>query len=176
MQNGFVKIHRQILKNPIVCKDSDYFSVWCYLLLTATHKEIKVENCGETKTLKPGQLITGCQHIGQQFGINQKKVQRILERFKNEQMIVQTTNRGKGRIITILNWAEYQDTVQTNVQTMSKECPKSVQTMSNNKNVKNIKNKKENIKEKNSHSASLAAGMGEMTDEERKKHIEMLRR
>ena len=37
---GWIKIHRKILDNPIICKDSDYLSVWIYLLLNATHKEI----------------------------------------------------------------------------------------------------------------------------------------
>ena len=37
---GWIKMHRKILDNPIICKDSDYLSVWIYLLLNATHKEI----------------------------------------------------------------------------------------------------------------------------------------
>ena len=36
---GWICLHRKILENPIICKDSDYFTVWCYLLLTATHKD-----------------------------------------------------------------------------------------------------------------------------------------
>ena len=36
---GWIKIHRKILENPIVCKDADYLAVWFYLLLNATHKE-----------------------------------------------------------------------------------------------------------------------------------------
>ena len=31
---GWIKLHRKMLDNPIVCKDSDYLAVWIYLLLT----------------------------------------------------------------------------------------------------------------------------------------------
>ena len=30
---GWIKIHRKMLENPIICKDSDYLSIWIYLLL-----------------------------------------------------------------------------------------------------------------------------------------------
>ena len=56
---GWIKVHRKILENPIVCKDSDYFSVWTYLLLNATHKEIPAVFKGKKILLQPGQLITG---------------------------------------------------------------------------------------------------------------------
>lgn len=173
--NGFVKIHRKMLDNPVVCKDSDYFAVWGYLLLKATHKEINVENCGETKTLKAGQLITGCQAIGTQFNVNQKKVQRILERFESERMIDQITYPRKGRIITILNWSDYQGGVQINDRIMSECCPNDVQIVSNNKNVKNDKNKKENKKEKVSQSAVRAAELGITVEEYQKRTAELRR-
>jgi len=34
---GWISLHRQLLNNPTVCKDSDYLAVWVYLLLNATH-------------------------------------------------------------------------------------------------------------------------------------------
>jgi len=37
---GWIKLYRKILENPIATKDTDYFAVWIYLLLKATHKEI----------------------------------------------------------------------------------------------------------------------------------------
>ena len=38
---GWIKLNRKVLNNPIVTKDSEYFSVWCLLLLLATHKDIE---------------------------------------------------------------------------------------------------------------------------------------
>ena len=57
--DGWVKIHRKILDNPIVCKDSDYLAVWVYLLLNATHQEYDTLFKGKRMTLQKGQLITG---------------------------------------------------------------------------------------------------------------------
>lgn len=151
MQNGFVKLYRKMLDNPVVCKDCDYFAVWCYLLLNATHKEINVDNCGETKTLQAGQFITGCQAISKKLNVSESKVKRILERFKIERMIEQITYPRKGRIITILNWSEYQDNDRINERLVDECWTNSERLVDGNKNVKNdknVKNIKENIKRK----------------------------
>ena len=59
MSDGWIKLHRKILENPVVCKDADYLAVWIYLLLKATHDEIQMIFRGEKIRLRPGQLITG---------------------------------------------------------------------------------------------------------------------
>lgn len=51
--NGWIKLNRKILDNPIVNKDSDYFSIWCHLLLLATHSEIPKMFKGEKIILQP---------------------------------------------------------------------------------------------------------------------------
>lgn len=50
---GWVKLHRKLLDNPIVCKDSDHLAVWIYLMLNATHKEYDVLFNNKRITLKP---------------------------------------------------------------------------------------------------------------------------
>jgi len=109
--NGWIKAHRSVLDNPISCKDSDYFAVWMYLLLEATHKEHEKVFKGEKIVLKPGQLITGRKVISEKFGISESKVQRILKALENEQQIEQQTCN-KNRLITIINWDRYQDNEQ----------------------------------------------------------------
>ena len=47
------QLNRKMLDNPIVCKDAEYFSVWCLLLLLATHKEIDKIFKGKKIKLKP---------------------------------------------------------------------------------------------------------------------------
>ena len=78
MNNGYIKLHRKILDNPIVMKDAEYFAVWIYLLLNATHKDMPAIFKGEKIILKPGQLIVGCKSIGNELGINYVKIHRIL--------------------------------------------------------------------------------------------------
>lgn len=108
MNSGYIKIHRKILDNPVVMKDSDHLSVWIYLLLHATHKEMNVTFGGKKIILKPGQLITGARAIAKDLKLNKDKIQRILNEFKSDTQI-DTQKNSKGRLITLLNWDLYQN-------------------------------------------------------------------
>lgn len=105
---GWVKMYRDILENPIVCKDSEYFAIWSYLLLQAVHADKDAVFAGERITLKPGQLITGRKQIAKHFKISESKVQRVLKVFEEENQITQTSSN-KNRLISILNWAQFQE-------------------------------------------------------------------
>lgn len=104
---GWIKIYRKMLENPIICKDSDYLAVWIYLLLNATHQEIPALFKGEKIKLQPGQLITGRKAIANKLKISESKVYRILKCYKIEHQIEQQTSSSKS-LITILKWDEYQ--------------------------------------------------------------------
>lgn len=51
--DGWIKLHRKMLDNPIVWKDNDHLAVWIYLLLNASHKDTDVLFKGKRTTLKP---------------------------------------------------------------------------------------------------------------------------
>lgn len=127
---GYIKLHRKILDSPIVCKDSDYFSVWIYLLLNATHKEIPAIFKKEKIILRPGQLITGRISIANKLKISESKVKRILIELENDQQIDRQRSN-KNSLISIINWEQYQKNDQL------KE-PTNDQQVTTNKNVKNI--------------------------------------
>ncbi len=137
--DGFIKLHRKILDNPVVCKDAEYFAIWGYLLLNATHKDYQTMFKGEKITLNPGQLITGRKVISTKFNINESKVQRVLKKLENEQQIEQQTSN-ENRLITILNWSEYQQGEQQYELPVNNERTTSEQPVNTNKNVKNVKN------------------------------------
>lgn len=141
---GWVKWHRKVLDNPIIMKDKDYFAIWGYLLLKATHKKYDTIFKGKRITLKPGQLIVGRKSIAQILKIDESKVQRILKTFENEQQIEQQTT-SQNRLISIVNWNEYQESEQQNEQQVNNDCTTSEQRVNTNKNVKNIKNEEEKI-------------------------------
>ena len=144
-----------MLDNPVVCKDSEYFAVWCYLLLNATHKEQPVLFKGKKIILKPGQLITGRIKIAEHFKISESKVQRILKSFESEQQIEQQISN-KNRLITILKWNLYQcgeqqieQQVNNNRTTTEHQADNNrttteqqLNTNKNDKNDKNVKNDK----------------------------------
>ena len=140
---GYIKLHRKILENPIVCKDNDYFAVWIYLLLNATHKNHKVIFKNKQIIMKPGQLIIGRKKIANEQHINESKVERILKTLKNEHQIEQQTS-SRNRLITILNWDLYQKSEQQNEQQVNNKRTTSEQQVNTNKNDKNVKNDKNN--------------------------------
>jgi DNA-binding MarR family transcriptional regulator len=102
---------------------------------------------GNKITLHSGQLLTGRKAIAKQFSIDESKVQRVLKKLEIEQQIEQQTSN-ENRLITILNWTEYQQSEQQIEQPVNNECTTSEQPVNTNKNVKNEKNEK-NIKNNN---------------------------
>ena len=107
MVNGWIKIHRKILDNRVVCKDADHMAVWMYLLLNASHNAHSQLYGGKTVELRPGQLITGRRVIGERLNINEIKVKRILKLFQeNGQISIEGAKAGS--LISILAWKEYQ--------------------------------------------------------------------
>ena len=138
---GWIKLHRKTLENPIITKDSDYLSVWIYLLLNATHQEHDTLFKGKRITLQKGQLITGIISISKNLKINKDKVQRILKSFENDKQITQQTSN-RNRLVTILNWDRYQEVDKQNDKQVINKCETDDKQLITNKNVKNIKNDK----------------------------------
>lgn len=140
---GYIKLYRKLLENPIVCKDGDYLAVWIYILLNATHKEMPSIFKGNKIILKPGQLLTGRKAIGAKLKISESKVHRILKCYESEHMIEQHTSN-QNRLVTVLNWELYQGSEQQNEQQMNNQRTTSEQRVNTNKNDKNVKNDKNN--------------------------------
>lgn len=138
---GWIKLHRKVLDNPIACKDSDHMAVWSYLLLMATHKEYSTLLDGRSIKLEPGQLITGRKVIADKFKISESKVQRILKLFESEQQIEQLTS-ATSRLISVRSWDEYQTGEQpfeqpvNNYRTTSEQPVNTIQECNNDKNDK----------------------------------------
>lgn len=136
---GYIKMYRSILDNPIVCKDSEVFAIWCYLLLEATHNEYETLFGNERIVVKKGQLITSRKSISNHFKINESKCERVFTLLKNEQMIEQQSST-KNRLFTILNWDKYQIGEQQNELQVNNNRTTSEQQVNTNNNYKNIKN------------------------------------
>lgn len=147
---GWICLYRKILENPIICKDSDYFAVWCYLLLSATHKDMNVIFGGDKIILREGQLITGRKVIAEKFKISESKVKRILIDLENDQQIDRQRSN-KNSLVTIINWNKYQSVDQQNDQQVTNKWPASDQQVTTNNNVNNINNitMKQDIEKKN---------------------------
>lgn len=133
--SGWVKLYRQTLDNPIVCKDTETFAVWCYLLLMAAHKQRKVLFNNGVVELDEGQLITGRKTISEKFYISESKVQRILKLLESEHQIEQQTS-SKNRLISIVNWHKYQASEHQSEQQVNNERTTSEQQVNTYKNIR----------------------------------------
>ena len=136
---GWIKLHRKMLDNPIVCKDAETIAIWIYLLLNATHKEASAVFKGKKIDLQPGQLITGRKSMASKLKISESKIQRTLNCFESEHQIKQQMSN-QNRLITILRWNEYQGGELHLEHQMNNERTTDEQPVNTNKNVKNDKN------------------------------------
>lgn len=127
--NGWIKLHRKMLDNPVVMNSPENLALWVYLLLNASHDEHYTMFGGKKIALQAGQLATGRKKLAKILHCNEYKIERILSCFESERMIAQTQKSGVGRIITITAWSEYQIDAQTNAQTLHELCTNSARTL-----------------------------------------------
>lgn len=140
MENGWIKLHRKINENPIF-KRSSYFHLWVALLLNANHKDNKMIWNGNLIVIKEGQLITGRKSLSEETGIPESTIEDILGYLETQQQIQQQKTT-KYRLITILNWKDYQHSdIKSNNKTTTKQQQADTNKNDNkDKNVKNIPN------------------------------------
>lgn len=106
MDNGWICIHRKLLKNPMVEKPM-YFSLWIILLLKANHEARKFIWNGKTIDVPAGSFVTGRKKLSTETGIPETTMERILNYFESEKQIGQQKTT-KYRLISILRWKDYQ--------------------------------------------------------------------
>ena len=136
MEQGWIKLHRKLLENPISHKPL-WGWLWVVLLLKANHADVETIWNGQGKTIEAGSFITGRKVLSVESGLSESTIERILDYLtKSGQIGQQKTN--KYRLITILKWKEYQIVEQ------QKDNKKTTdgQQKDTNKNVKNDKNEK----------------------------------
>jgi len=140
MSLGWIKLHRRLLDHPRFT-DEGWLRVWVALLLLANHSkdgQRRIFKGGEI-VLKPGQLLTSRDSLARTAGLHPSSVERVLAKLKTEQQIEQQADN-KSRLITILSWAEYQDTEQQIEQPANNSRTASEQPANTHKNVKKEKN------------------------------------
>lgn len=112
--NGWIKLHRKI-QDKGYYKNSKFIHLWIHLLLKANHEPRQFMWNKEIIVIKEGQFITGRKQLSEETGISETSIERILNLLENEHQIGQQKTN-KYRLITILNWKEYQTSGQENGQ------------------------------------------------------------
>lgn len=132
---GWVKIHRTILEKGWSNKP-DFVALWVFILLQASHEKREYFWNGKNIILNPGQFISGRLKIAANTGIQESKVERILKCFESEQQIEQLKT-ASSRLITIVNWKEYQESEQPFEQRVNNKRTTSEQPVNTKQELKN---------------------------------------
>lgn len=107
MEQGWIKIHRKLLSNPLLSKPI-WAWLWVVLLLKTNHKKKQIIWNGQNIVIESGQFITGRKQLSEESGIPESTIERILSYLESEHQIGQQKTT-KYRLITILNWNKYQN-------------------------------------------------------------------
>jgi hypothetical protein len=140
MHRGYIKLWRKIRDNPRL-KDPDYLALWIWILIESTHSPDDQILGKERITCMPGQFTTGRKQLSSLSGISESKVERLLNLMESEQQIEQRKT-SVNRLITVINWKDYQSSEQRNEQQVNNDRTTSeqqVNTLKEHKNKKNIR-------------------------------------
>lgn len=107
MSNGWIKLYRKTLDNPIVMKDGDHLAIWIYLLLHVVYQPEDRLFGSERITLEPGQEVFTLTQISEDLGVSKSKCKRVLDEFVSETQVKRETSN-KNTLISIVGWDKYQ--------------------------------------------------------------------
>jgi hypothetical protein len=169
MNNGWVKLHRKILENPIASK-GEWAWLWVTLLLKANHEGKEFFWNGKKLFCGSGQLVTGREELARQCGMSSSSVERALNYFQSEHQIEQQKTT-KYRLITVLNWKEYQtlDNKTDSKKTANEHQKDTNKNYKNEKNEKNTPSKVETLHEYNHLGSEIIKEM-ELVDPKNKQY------
>lgn len=103
MENGFIVLHRKIIKWEWYT-DNNVFKLFLHLLLRANHEDKYWRGI----LVKRGQLITSIKHLSDETGLSIKQVRTALDKLKSTGEVV---SKGQSRytLVTIEKYSDYQD-------------------------------------------------------------------
>ncbi len=136
MENGFISLHRKLLKNPIAQKPA-WLALWVHLLMRANWEETTIIWNGSLKRIERGSFVTGRNSMAKESGISASTIEDILKYLESQHQIRQLKNN-KYRVITILNYDKYQksDSKGNNQPTSSRHLADTDNNNNNNNNNK----------------------------------------
>lgn len=109
----------------------------------ANHSSKQWEWLGEKFEVLPGQFITSIDSIKSKAGknISSQNVRTSLKRFEKLGFLTNKSTK-TGRLITVVNWAFYQDENSDLTKQVTKTSQRANKDLTPNKNDKNVKNEK----------------------------------
>lgn len=150
MQQGWIKLHRQIQENAIWSGNEpfDCRSAWIDLILLANHEPKEILLNGTLTTIQRGQLHRSQMFLAERWHWSRKRIKKYLSMLKNAEMIdflASTNGTTRGTTITIVNYDKYQFEGTTEVSTGVSTGEQQRSHKQEIKNDKNVKNEKKDI-------------------------------
>lgn len=111
-KTGFIPLYRSVLKKPWA-KDVYLRTLWENLLFAAAHQPYTAQFKGRQWELQTGQLVTTSADLGLNLcdrngkPVSRDAIDRMLDVFEREGMISRVGERRKGTVITITNYGDY---------------------------------------------------------------------
>ena len=141
-KEGWIKTYRKIQDCWIwqIDEPFDKRSAWIDLLLSANHKDVKLQFNNELILVERGQFITSIRKLSVRWKWSYDKVSRFLKLLESDGMLKKESDKFR-TLVTIEKYEVYQDMPNTNRTPISKptsERPEHQQVT--NKNEKNDKN------------------------------------
>lgn len=143
MNNGWIKLHRQLFESKIWFSEPfTKAQAWVDLFANANHKSGSFWIRGNEVKLERGQIGWSELTMCKRWSWSKNKVRRFLNYLETEQQIVQQKDRFITTIITILNYDKYQnETPDDTAEGQQKDSRRYInKNDKKNKNVKNDKN------------------------------------
>lgn len=104
--NGWIKLHRQIVDNWI-WEDAEMLRAWLDILLMVNHEDKKIYFNGKLITIKRGEKLTSILKLSDRWGWSRNRVRHFLDLLEGDGMCttIRTTN---GTTLKVSNYKEYQ--------------------------------------------------------------------
>lgn len=142
-KGGWIKLYRELLEKPIWFESTpEQKTILITLLLMANHDGRQWEWQGQKYYAAPGQFVTSLPKIVEACGpgVSIQNVRTALKRFEKYEFLTDQSTK-KNRLITINNWAFYQDNPNNTNRQANSQLTVNQQSansqLTSNKNVRN---------------------------------------
>lgn len=133
------------------------FQAWIYLIGKANFADKTIMYRGEPMTVKRGQLAVSLVFLAKEWGWSRERVRRFLRALECDKM-VHTERTSNGTLITIENYAKFQDVRHTDET--ADETPRVASRIASRETQKNKGNKENNVCD--AHAAFSAPSLDEV--------------
>lgn len=141
--DGWIKLHRKLMENPIFL-NPNLLQIFIYCLLKANHKDNEMIWNDELMTVKTGSFITGRLQMAKDLKQKDSALYKRLQ-LLTKLGYIELKSNNKFTLLTIVKYKSYQVSEMKEEQQSNNKVTTKEQQSNTNNNDKNEKNDKNNI-------------------------------